>query len=339
LQSRKSKNKKRKADSEDEEDAYEPDEEEEKPRKSKSKKVKKEEPEEDEEEEEEDVKPAKKSKSKSKSKAKAKPEPAAAPVKGGRKKKVEEEVEVWKWWEEKEKKKDDGTKWQFLQHKGPLFAADYEPIPKDVRFYYDGKKMRLSRETEEVATFYGRMLDHDYTTKEVFNTNYFKCWRKVMTEEEKETIKDLSKCNFKEIDAHYKKVSEQRKGRGKEERKGEREKNEAIQKEYGFCLIDGHNEKIGNFRIEPPGLFRGRGEHPKQGMLKLRVRPEEVIINCSKDSNIPDPPKGHKWKKVQHDNTVTWLASWTENIQNQGRDSPIFLQFSFLFSKSLLNCF
>ena len=26
---------------------------------------------------------------------------------------------------------------------------------------------------------------------------------------------------------------------------------------------------------------------------------------------------GHKWKKVQHDNAVTWLASWTENIQGQ----------------------
>ena len=45
--------------------------------------------------------------------------------------------------------------------------------------------------------------------------------------------------------------------------------------------------------------------------------PEDVIINCSKDSKIPVPPNGHKWKKVQHDNTVTWLASWTENIQGQ----------------------
>lgn len=25
---------------------------------------------------------------------------------------------------------------------------------------------------------------------------------------------------------------------------------------------------------------------------------------------------GHKWKEVRFDNTVTWLASWTENIQN-----------------------
>ncbi|KAH3774191.1 hypothetical protein DPMN_175565 [Dreissena polymorpha] len=39
--------------------------------------------------------------------------------------------------------------------------------------------MRLSEETEEVATFYAKMLDHDYTTKEVFNNNFFKDWRKV----------------------------------------------------------------------------------------------------------------------------------------------------------------
>merc|ERR1712018_401438 len=50
-------------------------------------------------------------------------------------------------------------------------------------------------------------------------------------------------------------------------------------------------------------------------MHKRRVMPEDVIVNCSKDSEIPEPPKGHKWKEVRHDNTVTWLASWTENIQ------------------------
>lgn len=84
-----------------------------------------------------------------------------------------------------------------------------------------------------------------------------------------------------------------------------KEQNEEIQKEYGFCFIDGHKEKIGNFRIEPPGLFRGRGEHPKMGMLKKRVMPEDVIINCSKDSAIPKAPNGHRWKKVQHDPSVS----------------------------------
>lgn len=230
--------------------------------------------------------------------------------------KKEEETEVWKWWEEEgATKKDDGTKWSFLEHNGPLFAPLYEPTPSSIRFYYEGKHIKLSEPAEEVAGFYGRMLDHDYTTKEVFNKNFFKDWRKTMTEKEKGIIRDLSKCDFSEINEYYKKVSEERKNRSKEEKKAEKLKNEELGKHYGFCTIDGHQEKIGNFRIEPPGLFRGRGEHPKQGMHKYRVMPEDVIINCSKDSDYPEAPEGHKWKEVRHDNTVTWLASWTENIQ------------------------
>jgi len=231
-------------------------------------------------------------------------------------KELEEEKKVWKWWEE-DNQLPDGVKWRFLEHKGPYFCVPYEPLPEEVRFWYDGKVLRLTEETEECATFYGRMLDHDYTTKEVFNKNFFKDWRKTMSAEEKEIIRDLSKCDFSEIDAHFKKYSEERKNRSKEEKDKEKAANAALIEEYGFCTMDGHKEKIGNFRTEPPSLFRGRGEHPKQGMIKRRIMPEDVIINCSKDSKIPKPPDGHKWKKVQHDNSVTWLASWTENIQGQ----------------------
>ncbi len=41
--------------------------------------------------------------------------------------------------------------------------------------------MKLSEEAEEVATFYGRMLDHDYTTMDAFNKNFFADWRSVRT--------------------------------------------------------------------------------------------------------------------------------------------------------------
>lgn len=88
-----------------------------------------------------------------------------------------------------------------------------------------------------------------------------------------------------------------------------KEENERLTKEYGFCMIDGHKEKIGNFKIEPPGLFRGRGEHPKMGKLKRRVVSEDIIINCSKGSKAPQPPPGHKWKEVRHDNTVSRLIN------------------------------
>ncbi|XP_060517379.1 DNA topoisomerase I, mitochondrial isoform X1 [Cylas formicarius] len=232
-----------------------------------------------------------------------------------KKKKEEDEQEVWKWWEEE--KKDDGVKWNFLEHKGPVFAPPYEPLPDNVKFFYDGKEMKLSQDAEEIAGFYAKMLDHDYTTKDAFNKNFFSDWRKAMTSKEQEVIRDLRKCNFKQMHAYFMDLAEKNRNRTKEEKKALKEKNEEMAKEYGFCVIDGHKEKIGNFKIEPPGLFRGRGEHPKMGKLKRRVEAEDIIINCSQDSKIPEPPKGHRWREVRHDNKVTWLASWTENVQNQ----------------------
>lgn len=40
-------------------------------------------------------------------------------------------------WEEE--RYTDGSKWRFLEHKGPVFAPPYEPLPDKVKFYYDGK--------------------------------------------------------------------------------------------------------------------------------------------------------------------------------------------------------
>ncbi|XP_061113128.1 DNA topoisomerase 1 isoform X2 [Conger conger] len=254
-----------------------------------------------EEDEEEDIKPKKKTKDKKGGEG------------DGKKKAKKEPEEKWKWWEEE--RYTDGSKWRFLEHKGPVFAPPYEPLPKNVKFYYDGKPMKLSAPAEEVATFFAKMLDHEYTTKDIFRKNFYKDWRKEMTSEEKSKISDLNKCDFTEMSDYFKAQSEARKQMTKEEKQKIREENERTLQEYGFCVMDNHKERIGNFRIEPPGLFRGRGDHPKMGMLKRRIRPEDIIINCSKDSKHPKPPPGTKWKEVRHDNKVTWLVSWTENIQ------------------------
>lgn len=58
----------------------------------------------------------------------------------------------------------------------------------------------------QVASYYARMLDHDYTSKEIFNKNFFEDWRKEMTSEERKVIKDLKKCDFKEMHAYFVKV-------------------------------------------------------------------------------------------------------------------------------------
>ena len=40
-----------------------------------------------------------------------------------------------------------------------------------------------------------------------------------------------------------------------------------MEDKYVTVILDTHTEKNGNFRVEPAGLFRGRGEHPKMGQV------------------------------------------------------------------------
>ncbi|XP_062913773.1 DNA topoisomerase 1-like isoform X1 [Mobula hypostoma] len=210
----------------------------------------------------------------------------------------------------------DGVKWMFLEHKGPLFAPEYENLPSGINFYYDGNQMKLTPAAEEMATFFAKMLDHEYTTKAIFRQNFFEDWRQEMSSSERMIIRDLNKCDFTELHRYFTEKAEARKGLPKEEKQKLKMEQDAIIEEYGYCIMDGHRERIANFKIEPPGLFRGRGDHPKMGKLKRRIMPEDVIINCSSDSKIPTPPQGHRWKEVRFDNRVTWLASWVENVQN-----------------------
>lgn len=115
---------------------------------------------------------------------------------------------------------------------------------------------------------------------------------------------------------YYEMKKEEKKKLTTAEKKAIKAEKDALEAPYMYCYLDGRKEKVGNFRIEPPGLFRGRGDHPKTGKLKKRVMPEQVTINIGKGAKVPAPPKGHKWEKVVHDNTVTWLATWKENVNN-----------------------
>lgn len=44
---------------------------------------------------------------------------------------------------------------------------------------------------------------------------------------------------------------------------------------------------------------------------------EDVIINIGKDAPVPQPPPGHKWKAVIHNQYVSWLAGWKDSINTK----------------------
>jgi DNA topoisomerase I len=62
---------------------------------------------------------------------------------------------------------------------------------------------------------------------------------------------------------------EAKKALTKEEKKAIKNAKDEAEKKYKECKVDGRIEKVGNFRVEPPGLFRGRGAHPKTGRIKV----------------------------------------------------------------------
>ena len=115
--------------------------------------------------------------------------------------------------------------------------------------------------------------------------------------------------DFSKIKAHLDRLKEKRLGRPAEEKKLEAEEKLQKEKLLKYCLYDGRLEKVSNYMVEPPGIFRGRGEHPQAGKLKGRIVPEYVQINVGQNNPIPIcPVPGHAWKRVVEKQDATWLA-------------------------------
>lgn len=260
---------------------------------------------------------------------KVKAEPSAPAKKSKALKKEEtvdpdepEEEEEMKWWEDPTK--GDGTnKWETLQHNGVVFPPPYEPLPKNVRLKYDGVPVKLHPDAEEVAGFFGSMLNSTHNVENpTFQKNFFEDFREILKKTggatdrngEKVQIKEFAKCDFKPIFEYYDAQRAAKKLLPAAERKALKAEKDEAEAQYMHCTWDGKKQKVGNFRVEPPGLFRGRGDHPKTGRVKTRVQPEQITINIGKEATVPPPPEGHKWKEIKHDKTGTWLVMWQENI-------------------------
>ena len=212
-------------------------------------------------------------------------------------------------------KYNEETKWTTFSHNGVLFPDPY--IPHKIPLIYEGEKIVLDPESEEYATIYGKFLDTEYVKNKTFNKNFFNDWKKYLKRGGIVKITDLTKCDFSLIIKHILAHKESKANLSKEEKDKIKEKRDKYEEKFKVAIVDGKEQPTGNFRIEPPGIFLGRGCHPLAGKIKERVFPEDIIINIDEKSPIPPLPsfyKDHKWKDLIHDNTLEWLASWKDNI-------------------------
>jgi len=150
---------------------------------------------------------------------------------------------------------------------------------------------------------------------ETFNTAFFISWKELMTLEEKLTIRDLYQCDFGEIMAYAAKLNDIVikfpffKDRSKNKCTNE---NKRMKDFYKSCVIDGiamqsrrSDQTTFGININP--------KSPKFGIVLLKLKPEEIIINTSADVIQPRPPHGRIWKEVRHDRSSKWLAKWQRN--------------------------
>lgn len=281
------------------------------------KRVKKEVKDEEEEDDDDDKPVATKKKKATNGTAKKAKAPAKKPVKKEETPNSDEpEEETYKWWEDQ--KDDDTFKWDTLEHHGVMFPPPYEPLPSHVKLYYDGKPVDLPPDAEEVAGFYAALVETDHGKNPVFQKNFFNDFLQVLSESGgcNVDIKEFEKCDFSKMYNYFELKKEEKKNVPASEKKRIKLEKEKEEEPYKFCLLNGRKEQVGNFRVEPPGLFRGRGAHPRTGKLKRRVHPEDIILNLGENAAVPPPPEGHKWGEIKHDNTVSWLAMWRENVLN-----------------------
>lgn len=215
-------------------------------------------------------------------------------------------------------KANNEAKWNTFSHSGVLFPEPYEP--HQIPLIYNKEKIILKPDSEEYATIYAKFTETDYVKNKTFNKNFFHDWSQILKADGHKEITSLEECDFSLILKHLLAHKEAKKNLSKEEKQKEKEKKDKFEAKFKVAYVDGKEQATGNFRIEPPGIFLGRGCHPKAGKIKKRVYPEDITLNIDTKSPIPELPKflsKHKWGKIIHDNTLEWLASWKDDISGK----------------------
>jgi len=224
----------------------------------------------------------------------------------------------------KKKQSGGGYKWTTLEHNGVLFPTPYEA--HNIPLKYNNKNVSLNEIQEESAMLYAKYINSEYIENKTFNRNFWNDWKKILGKDHE--IQNLEECDFTE---YYSKLLEEKTLQKniiintESNTEDEIEIENALsrvnygvtdkeEEKYKKAIIDGKIQPVGNYRMEPPGIFLGRGDNPKLGKIKQRIMPEDVTLNIGKEAKIPKTLEGHTWGKIIHDRHVEWLCSWKDTI-------------------------
>ncbi len=192
--------------------------------------------------------------------------------------------------------------------------------PKGFHILVKGEKIALKPEQEEMAVAWVKKLETEYVKDPVFVRNFFKDFCDALGLKE---VLEQGSFEFSEIvqfvtDERNRKLSMSKEEKRKiaAERKAMREANK---EKYAYAEVDGQRVELGNYTVEPPCIFMGRGKHPLRGRWKNGATESDVTLNLSPDAPTP---RGN-WKERVWQPDSMWVARWDDKLR--GREKYIWL--------------
>lgn len=178
---------------------------------------------------------------------------------------------------------------------------------------YEAKGYKLGGEilpklAEEMLYCCARYYEHEiYWEKILKNGNFIQCLQPELTKTQKklkfpEDYASLFKQMQKDQEIEKAKKAEYRKTHRDQIKKENDEKKE----KYGNAIVDGKKVPVA-FMVEAPSIIITRGEDPRFGCWKYRVKEEDITLNCVGGA-VPAGFKG----KVEKSPTSQWVMKYKQ---------------------------
>ncbi len=188
---------------------------------------------------------------------------------------------------------------------GEEFVDLKEAPKKIVQLIHNGVLMPDESKSlkNKMLEAYTRKIGTPYLQDEIFVKNFTKNFKLL-------TGRDLpSERYFLEKKKELDLIKEEKQSWTVEQRKEDREKRKVIslnnKEKYGYAFVNGVKTEIANYRVEPSGIFMGRGLHPLRGMWKNAVPLENIVLNLSPDAPLPNGFVERVWEPNKN-----YVAKW-----------------------------
>ncbi len=201
------------------------------------------------------------------------------------------------------------TQLKQLIHNGVLIPDPYTPQGFTISFR--GRPIKLNPLQEEMAVKFVQKFGTPYVEDRNFCSNFMKDFAKELGFKEKITVQDFDWTPIvKWVEAERARKANMSKEERKELAQARKRIREQRKEHYGWATVDGIRMEIGNYAVEPPSIFLGRGKHPLRGSWKPAITTKDVKLNLSPDAPTPEGEwAGREWRPDE-----LWIAKWTDKL-------------------------